>query len=146
MNREASPAGGHAKARGPALTVDVIIEIGSGAPRQVVLVRRRNPPPGWALPGGFVDYGETVEAAARREAKEETGLDVILSRQFHVYSEPARDPRGHTVAVVFAGSAAGSPKGGDDASEARVFPVDQLPADMAFDHRQVIEDYIKGTY
>ena len=139
-------AGGHTRARSPALTVDVIIEIGGGSPPGIVLVRRKNPPPGWALPGGFVDSGETVEAAARREALEETGLEVILSRQFHVYSEPSRDPRGHTVSVVFVGHATGEPRGGDDASAAQVFPVDGLPADMAFDHRQVIEDYVKGKY
>jgi len=136
----------HGRGRSPALTVDVIIEIDDGSVKGIVLVKRRNPPPGWALPGGFVDYGETVEAAARREAMEETGLDVALARQFHVYSEPGRDPRGHTISVVFVGSATGSPKGGDDAAEARVFPVDRLPADMAFDHRQVIEDYVKGEY
>src|SRR3990172_10671813 len=98
----------------PRLTADVIITRG-GDPRWVLLVRRRYPPHGWALPGGFVDYGESVEQAAIREALEETGLSVSLERQFHVYSDPARDPRGHTVTVVFIGQADGQPVGGDDA-------------------------------
>ncbi|MGH9460549.1 MAG: NUDIX domain-containing protein [Vicinamibacteria bacterium] len=127
----------------PRLTVDVIIELPSD---RLVLIRRRNPPPGWALPGGFVDAGETVEQAARREALEETSLSVDLVRQFHVYSDPARDPRGHTVSVVFIGRAEGTPSGADDAAEARAFPRDQLPEPLAFDHSRILADYLAGRY
>jgi 8-oxo-dGTP diphosphatase len=127
----------------PRLTVDVIIEL----PRdRLVLIRRRNPPPGWALPGGFVDAGETVEQAARREALEETSLSVELIRQFHVYSDPARDPRGHTVSLVFIGRAEGTPSGADDAAEARAFPRDELPEPLAFDHGQILADYLARRY
>jgi len=132
--------------RNPLLTVDVIIELAGGPERLMVLVKRKNPPPGWALPGGFVDYGETVEQAAVREALEETGLKIDLVRQFHTYSEPGRDFRGHMVSVVFIARATGEPRGGDDASEARAFRPDQLPADMAFDHRRVIGDYLARKY
>lgn len=123
--------------RNPVPTVDTIIRTLGG----IVLVRRRNPPPGWALPGGFVDYGETLEHAAVREAKEETGLDVTLLYQLHTYSDPARDPRQHTVSTVFVADAAGAPQGGDDAAEARVFPLDRLPGELCFDHGQIVEDY-----
>lgn len=128
----------------PKLTVDVIIELGPA--RHVVLVRRNNPPYGWALPGGFVDAGETVEEAARREALEETSLRVELVRQFHVYSDPGRDPRGHTVSVVFIARGEGRPRGGDDAAEARAFPRDALPGDLAFDHGDILQDYLSGRY
>src|SRR4051812_836038 len=122
----------------PHATTDVIIETPGG----IVLVRRRNPPPGWALPGGFVDYGESVPAAARREAKEETGLDVELLELLGVYSDPKRDPRGlSTISTVFIGRADGVPMGGDDAAEAKVFPLDALPRDIAFDHPLIIADY-----
>src|SRR5512132_2798496 len=107
-------------ARQPRLTVDVVV-LRAGRPGEVLLVRRGSPPPGWALPGGFVDYGETVEQAAEREAREETGLGVRNLRQFHVYSDPGRDPRGHSVTVVFLGEADGEPVGMDDAAEARWF-------------------------
>lgn len=126
----------------PPLTVDVIIEVGDG----VVLIERRNPPHGWALPGGFVDPGETVEEAAVREAREETGLEVELVRQFHVYSEPDRDPRGQTVSVVFIGRSEGEPRAATDASAARVFPRDELPEPLAFDHDRILEDYLEGRY
>ncbi|HVP58089.1 MAG TPA: NUDIX hydrolase [bacterium] len=147
LSKEKCPACGRTgQRRNPLLTVDIIIELGGRASRQIVLVKRKNPPPGWALPGGFVDYGETVEEAARREAHEETGLAIDLVRQFHVYSEPGRDPRGHTVTVTFVARATGEPKGGDDASLAEAFPADRLPTEMAFDHRQVIQDYLAGKY
>ena len=129
----------------PRLTVDLIIQM-KGDAHQIVLVRRRNPPAGWALPGGFVDYGETVENAAAREALEETSLRVKQLRQFHVYSEPQRDPRGHTVSVVFIAAAEADPVGGDDAAEAQVFSVDALPQEIAFDHRQIIQDYLEQRY
>ena len=123
--------------RNPVPTVDAIIEIPGG----IVLIRRRNPPPGWALPGGFVDYGETVAAAAVREAREETGLEVTLTELFHVYSDPARDPRRHTIATVFIGTATGVPVGGDDAAEAGVFSAQSLPSPLAFDHARILDDY-----
>ena len=129
----------------PRLTVDIIIQM-KGDANQIVLIKRRNPPAGWALPGGFVDYGETVEAAAVREALEETSLQVKLARQFHVYSDPRRDPRGHTVSVVFIASAEGEPVGADDAAEARVVEMNSLPEEIAFDHRQILLDYLKRRY
>jgi 8-oxo-dGTP diphosphatase len=145
-NQKCPKCGNKWPCRNPSLTVDIVIEQGAGSGRTIVLVRRKNPPHGWALPGGFVDYGETVEAAAAREAYEETGLKVTLVRQLHTYSEPGRDPRGHTVAVVFLARASGEPQGGDDASEARAFNPGALPEDMAFDHRTVIQDYLSGKY
>jgi len=128
--------------RKPVLTVDAIIEIEGG----IVLIKRKNPPPGWAIPGGFVDYGETLEDAVRREAKEETGLDIKLIRQFHTYSDPKRDPRHHTVSTIFIATAAGKPKAGDDAREVGIFNKDNLPEDIAFDHRQILKDYFSGKY
>jgi 8-oxo-dGTP diphosphatase len=122
--------------RNPLVTVDIIIEAGDG----IVLVDRKNPPPGWALPGGFVDYGETLEQAAVREALEETGLKIILGPQFHTYSDPDRDPRHHTVSTVFLASANGKPVGGDDAKQARIFRPDELPH-LAFDHARILHDY-----
>lgn len=110
----------------------------------IVLVKRRFPPLGWALPGGFVDYGEKVEDAARREAMEETGLDVPIKGLLGVFSDPARDPRKHTISTVFWGRPlnSGAIKGGDDAAEARFFVLDALPEPIVFDHRQIIERFI----
>lgn len=122
--------------RNPTPTVDIIIEIGEG----IVLIERKNPPYGWALPGGFVDYGESYEAAALREAKEETGLSVTGLRQFHTYSDPDRDPRQHTASTVFIGQATGVPKGGDDAGHAALFTQSSLPK-LAFDHGRILADY-----
>ncbi|RMF24907.1 MAG: NUDIX hydrolase [Deltaproteobacteria bacterium] len=127
----------HGPPPGPRPTADIIIETPGG----IVLVERRFDPPGWAIPGGFIEVGETAEEAARREAKEETGLDVRLVEQFHVYSDPARDPRGHTLTVVFIATAEGEPRGGDDAARARVFREDALPSPLAFDHARVLADY-----
>ncbi|MBI5408416.1 MAG: NUDIX hydrolase [Nitrospirae bacterium] len=126
----------------PFLTVDAIIEVEGG----IILIKRKNPPPGWAIPGGFVDYGESLEEAVCREAKEETGLDIRIKRQFHTYSDPNRDPRHHTVSTIFIAAASGKPKAGDDAREAGVFTKDNLPEDIAFDHRQILEDYFSGKY
>ena len=123
--------------RNPTPTVDVVIEMAGG----VVLIKRRNPPHGWALPGGFVDEGEPVEAAAAREVMEETGLTVSLETLLYVYSDPARDPRKHTLSVVFVGSAEGSPEASDDAAEAAIFDLDALPSPLAFDHGQILADY-----
>ncbi len=125
----------------PALAVDVVIELVDRPERPIVLIRRRNPPPGHALPGGFVDVGETVEDAARREAQEETGLVVRLGPLLGVYSDPRRDARGHTVSVVFVATAAGHPEADDDAAAVLVTAPERLP-DMAFDHAQIIADYL----
>ncbi|MEW6103237.1 MAG: NUDIX hydrolase [bacterium] len=123
----------------PYSTVDIIIEIGGG----IVFIKRKNPPYGWALPGGFVSYGETLELAAIREAKEETGLDITLIRQFHTYSDPNRDPRFHTISTVFIAKASGEPIGGDDALEARVFERNNFPDGLLFDHKNIMNDYLK---
>lgn len=122
--------------RNPVPTVDIII----AAPGGIVLINRRNRPLGWALPGGFVDYGETLEQAAIREAREETGLQVQLTGQMHTYSSPDRDPRQHTISTVFTATASGMPEAGDDAGEAAVFTLDNLPH-LVFDHARIIADY-----
>lgn len=126
--------------RNPFPTVDIIIRIGDC----IVLVERRNPPYGWALPGGFVDYGETLEAAATREAHEETGLVVENLQQFHAYSDPGRDSRQHNISVVFTAQAQGVPRAGDDAKQVRLFPLEALPAPLCFDHGRILDDYMSG--
>ena len=126
-------------ARHPLPTVDVVIEIGD----RIVLVRRRNPPHGWALPGGFVDAGERVGDAARREAREETALAVELTDLLGVYSDPTRDPRGPTISTVFIGRATGVPQAGDDAAGVALFGADDLPTPLAFDHAQILADYFR---
>jgi 8-oxo-dGTP diphosphatase len=126
------------KPRNPLPTVDIIIEVEN---RGIVLIERKNFPPGWALPGGFVDYGESLESAALREAKEETSLEVKLVEQFHAYSDPHRDPRHHTVSVVFIATASGTPEGADDAKTAGLFKEAELPAPLAFDHAVILRDY-----
>lgn len=122
---------------GPAVTADIILER-EGA---VLLVERRFPPLGWALPGGFVDAGEKVSAAAVREAKEETGLDVQLTALLHVYSDPARDPRRATMTVAFVATADGEPVAGDDAGNVAWWPLSALPV-LCFDHGRILADYI----
>ncbi len=134
------------KYRNPVPTVDIIIETESNGRSGIVLIKRKNPPYGWAIPGGFVDYGEPLEYAAAREAREETSLDVELIRQFHSYSDPGRDPRQHTISTVFIARASGEPKGMDDAVEAKIFSKNELPAEMAFDHKQILEDYFTSKY
>ncbi|MCK4809608.1 MAG: NUDIX hydrolase [Candidatus Omnitrophica bacterium] len=124
---------------GPYLTVDGIIEYQGG----IVMIERSNPPLGWALPGGFVDYGESVEDAVVREVKEETNLDFIGVKQYKVYSKPHRDPRFHTVSVVFTGTGEGELIAASDAQNAAVFKADSLPEKIAFDHRQIITEYLK---
>ncbi len=126
------------KLRNPLLTVDIIIETAGGG---IVLIERKNPPHGWALPGGFVDYGESLETAALREAKEETSLDVRLVEQFYTYSDPNRDPRHHTVSTVFIAAADGIPRGADDAKAARVCQENELPHAVVFDHPRILRDY-----
>ncbi len=126
--------------RGPWVTVDACIAVGE----KLVLVRRRFEPRGWALPGGFVEAGEDLASACRREAKEETGLDVQLVTQLFSYSDPRRDPRQHTVSTVFAATAEGTPVGADDAAEARLFAEDDLPwEEIVFDHAEIVRDYLR---
>jgi O-acetyl-ADP-ribose deacetylase (regulator of RNase III)/ADP-ribose pyrophosphatase YjhB (NUDIX family) len=130
----------HKLQNGPFTTVDAIIEIDGG----IVVIERSNPPFGFALPGGFVDYGESLEEAVIREAKEETGLDLEDLKQFHTYSEPGRDPRFHTIATVFIAKAKGKPRAGDDAKGLRVVKLTEaLKLNFAFDHRKILEDYLK---
>ena len=127
--------------RNPSPTVDIIIELQEG----IVLIERKNTPHGWALPGGFVDYGESYEQAAVREALEETSLEVVLVRQFHTYSHPERDQRQHTASTVFIATAVGQPQGADDALQAQVFRRDTLPP-LVFDHAQILDDYFNHLY
>lgn len=124
----------------PYLTVDCIIRYKQG----IVLIQRRHPPEGWALPGGFCEIGETVEDAVRREVREETGLELEGLKQFRVYSDPARDLRFHTVSVVFTADGKGVLRGGSDAKKAKVFQLDALPDEICFDHREIIEDYTQN--
>lgn len=124
---------------GPFTTVDAIIQLDE----KLVLIQRSNPPFGWALPGGFVDYGESMEDAVKREAKEETGLELTDVRQFHTYSEPNRDPRFHTIGTVFTAKASGEPRAGDDAGGLKLIKLSEVKnLDFAFDHKRILEDYI----
>ncbi|MFV1997239.1 MAG: NUDIX domain-containing protein [Acidiferrobacterales bacterium] len=125
----------------PALAADAIIELTDQPDRPIVLIKRKNPPHGWAIPGGFVDIGETIEHAARREALEETGLTIRLRELLGVYSDPARDARGHTATAVYIADAEGEPVAADDAERVGVFSLDALPSPLAFDHAAVLEDY-----
>ncbi len=127
--------------QGPFVTVDTIIEVEEG----IVLIKRSNPPFGWAIPGGFLDYGESLEEAAAREAKEETGLAVTNLKQFHTYSAPARDPRFHTISTVFICQAKGEPRAGSDAASARIVKLGAWrEMEIAFDHKKVLEDYLRS--
>ena len=125
--------------RNPLPTVDVIIEL----PEGIVLIERKNEPFGWAIPGGFVDYGETLEAAARRESLEETSLAVTDLRLLGCYSDPARDTRSHNISTVYVAQAQGTPKAGDDAAGLAVFAIDALPGKLCFDHGQILADYLR---
>jgi ADP-ribose pyrophosphatase YjhB (NUDIX family) len=137
--------------RNPFPTVDIIIEMAPPGPAagkpgsrpRIVLIRRKNPPYGWAIPGGFVDYGESLESAAQREALEETCLQVELLYQLGAYSDPSRDPRHHTISVVFVARAAGSPKAADDALDIGLFDEETLPEPLAFDHHLILSDYFR---
>jgi len=127
----------------PIPTVDIIIEIESNG---IVLIKRKNPPYGWAIPGGFVNYGESLEEAAVREAKEETNLDVKLIRQFHTYSDQKRDQRHHSISTVYIAKAKGIPEAKDDALEIGIFTESNLPEKIAFDHRSILNDYFKRVF
>ncbi len=127
------------KYRNPLVTVDIIIEINGG----IVLIERSNTPYGWALPGGFVDYGESLESSAIREAKEETSLDIKIEEQFHTYSDPDRDPRHHTVTTVFIAKGVGSPKAADDAKNVSILNETNLPYPIVFDHGKIVSDYFR---
>jgi len=132
--------------RNPAPTVDLIIELVDRPHRPIVLVERKYAPLGWAIPGGFVDYGESVEDAGRREALEETCLAVKLVEQFYVYSKPDRDARKHTLSVVFIAAATGKPQAADDAKSLAIFNPWELPKNLCFDHDQILEDYLNYRY
>ena len=127
--------------RNPTPTVDIIIELIDQPRRPIILIERKNPPLGWALPGGFVDYGESVETAAKREALEEVSLDVELIEQFQVYSDPNRDPRQHTLSIVFIATATGKPQAADDAKNLELFNIWNLPTELCFDHGKILQDY-----
>jgi O-acetyl-ADP-ribose deacetylase (regulator of RNase III)/ADP-ribose pyrophosphatase YjhB (NUDIX family) len=128
--------------RNPIPTADIIIDYQGG----IVLVKRKNPPFGWAIPGGFLEYGETLETCAARETKEETNLELNELAQFHTYSDPARDPRHHTVTTVFTAKGKGILKADSDAKEAKVFKHNELPSDIAFDHKEILNDYFRKKY
>lgn len=125
--------------RNPLPTVDVIIELPGG----IVLIERKNEPFGWAIPGGFVDYGETLESAAARESLEETSLAISDLRLLGCYSDPSRDTRSHNISTVYVARADGTPKAGDDAAGLAVFPIDSLPKPLCFDHEKILSDYLK---
>ncbi|MBI4643302.1 MAG: NUDIX hydrolase [Deltaproteobacteria bacterium] len=139
---ETCPQCGHRtrRYRNPVPTVDIIIEYED---QGLVLIERGKPPWGWALPGGFVDYGESLEDAARREAREETGLEVELLGQFHTYSDPQRDPRQHNITTVYVARGRGAPRAADDARSVAVFAPENLPEVLAFDHARILADYQK---
>ncbi len=132
-------------AKTPFLTVDGVINIQrDGKFVGIVLIERKYPPIGLALPGGFVEYGESAESALLREMKEETGLDVIILGSLGIYSKPSRDPRQHTASAVFVCASSGEPVGSDDAKRAYVFPYDKIPLDkLVFDHAKIVRDFLK---
>ena len=140
--RETCPQCGHIfqRYRNPIPAVDIIIEYQS---QGLVLIKRKKPPHGWALPGGFVEYGESLEEAATREEREETGLDVKLLGQFHCYSAPDRDPRQHIITTVFVACASGFPHAASDARSLDIFPPESLPSSLAFDHDRILQDYLR---
>ena len=127
--------------RNPAPTVDIIIELIDQPQRPIVLIERKNPPYGWAIPGGFVDYGESVETAAKREAEEEVSLQVELVTLLGIYSDPKRDPRQHTMSTVYIATAQGEPKADDDAKSLGVFLPWEFPINLCFDHDLILKDY-----
>lgn len=140
--KRACPICGHEteEYRNPKVAVDVIVNIGG----KILLVRRRNPPYGWALPGGYIEYGESAEDTAVREIREETGIGLVHLAQFHTYSDPERDPRSHGITVVFTASSADTPVAGDDAAEIGLFDERTLPSPLAFDHGRILADYLRS--
>jgi len=130
--------------KNPVPAVDIIIEMEKEDGKEgIILIKRKNPPYGWALPGGFVDYGESLEEAAVREAKEETSLNVQLLYQLHTYSDPQRDPRQHTISTVYVAKAKGKPKAADDAQQIGFFAQEEIKFPLAFDHQQILNDYFR---
>lgn len=127
--------------KNPAPTVDIIIEMIDRPNRPIILIERKFEPLGWAIPGGFMDYGECAETGARREAKEETNLDVTLIEQFYVYSNPNRDLRKHTISIVYIATARGNPQAQDDALNLSIFDLWEIPENLCFDHDQILQDY-----
>jgi 8-oxo-dGTP diphosphatase len=132
--------------RNPAPTVDIIIELIDRPDRPIILIERLNPPHGWAIPGGFMDYGESAETTARREAQEEIGLAVTLVDWLGVYSDPDRDTRQHTVSLVYIATATGSPQAGDDAKAVKAFALWEIPPALCFDHDRILQDYRNYRY
>jgi len=132
--------------RNPAPTVDIIVELMDQPHRPIVLIERKNLPYGWALPGGFVDYGESIEIAAIREAREEIALNVELVEQFHVYSDPERDTRQHTISIVFIATAFGIPRASDDAKNVQIIHLWDMPQELCFDHGKILQDYKRYRY
>jgi 8-oxo-dGTP diphosphatase len=129
--------------RNPAPTVDIIIELIDRPHRPIVLIERLNPPHGWAIPGGFIDYGNSAEKTAQAEAIEETGLEIELVDLLGVYSDPARDDRQHTMSVTYIATAKGDPKAGDDAKNVRVVDIWEIPENLCFDHDRILHDYLQ---
>jgi 8-oxo-dGTP diphosphatase len=132
--------------RNPAPTVDIIIEMIDRPDRPIILIERLNEPLGWALPGGFVDYGEAVPTAAKREAMEEIGLGIELVDLLGIYSDPARDPRQHTLSMTYIATATGEPIAGDDAKTFKLFKPWELPSNLCFDHGKILKDYLRYRY
>ena len=129
--------------RNPAPTVDIIVELRDRPDRPIILIERLHEPFGWAIPGGFIDYGEAAETAGKREAMEEIGLEIELVELLGVYSDPARDPRQHTMSVVYIATATGDPKAGDDAKQVHIVNLCEIPANLCFDHGKILADYVK---
>jgi 8-oxo-dGTP diphosphatase len=129
--------------RNPAPTVDIIVELRDRPDRPIILIERLHEPLGWAIPGGFIDYGEAAETAGKREAMEEIGLEIELVELLGVYSDPERDPRQHTMSVVYIATATGDPKAGDDAKQVHIVNLWEIPANLCFDHGKILADYVK---
>jgi 8-oxo-dGTP diphosphatase len=129
--------------KSPFPAVDIIIEMVDRPERPIILIERHHRPYGWAIPGGFMDYGEPAEATARREAMEEIGLEIELVDLLQVYSDPARDERQHTISMVYIATAKGEPKAGDDAKNAKIINIWEIPSNLCFDHDRILHDYLQ---